>query len=62
MESVVEHVGETIVKEAVGELVGRSKRKWGLIVLAFVLGGLVAAAVFKVRQRSAAEDGSSPRS
>ena len=57
MGSVVEKVGESVVKEAVDEVVGRSARKWGVIVLAFTLGGLVAVAVFKARQRSAAEDG-----
>ena len=59
MGSVVEQVRESVVKEAVDELGGRSTRKWGVILVVLVLGGLLAAVLFKARQRSAAEDGSS---
>ncbi len=61
MGSVVEQVRESVVKEAVDELAGRSTRKWGVIRVALVLGGLLAAVLFKARQRWAAEDVSSPR-
>jgi len=59
MGSVVEHVGEVVVsemlEEAVEELTGRSKRKWAVVLIAFVLGGVVAVVVIKSRKRRAAE-------
>jgi len=64
MGSVVVHVGEVVVsemlEEAVEELTGRSKRKWAVVLIAFVLGGVVAVVVIKSRKRRAAETGSGP--
>jgi hypothetical protein len=61
MESVIEQVGETladdVLTEAVDELVGRSKRKWAVMLLAFVIGGVVVALAIRYRQRSTGEDG-----
>jgi hypothetical protein len=59
MESVIEEVGEAVVggvlQEAVDELSGRSRRKWAVVLLAFIVGGVVAAAVIRSRKRRAAE-------
>lgn len=59
MESVIEEVGEAVVggflQETVDELSGRSRRKWAVVLLAFVVGGVVAAAVIRSRKRRAAE-------
>ena len=56
MASVVEQVGESVLQEAVKELTGRSKRKWGVILVALVLGALGAAVAIKAWQRWGAED------
>lgn len=59
MESVIEEVGEAVVggflQETVDELSGRSRRTWAVILLAFILGGVVAAAVIRFRKRQATE-------
>src|SRR5688572_24202027 len=58
MESM-EHAASTVFVEALDEAVGRSKRSWALVLVAFVLGGVaVAALVFRYRKRTVAVDGS----
>ena len=60
MESVIDHAGSNLVKEASDELFGRSKRSWALIVVAFILGGVVALAVIYSAKRKAAETDGGP--
>jgi len=59
MGSVIEQMGEAVVgdvvQEAADELTGRSKRKWALVLVAFVLGGVIAVVVIRSRKRRAAE-------
>jgi hypothetical protein len=58
MESLIGHAATNVLDEAVEELIGQSKRKWALILLAFVLGGVVTVVVvLKLQQRGAAETG-----
>jgi hypothetical protein len=58
MESI-EHAASTVLVEAFDEAVGRSKRTWALMLVAFVLGGVaVAALVFRYRKRTEAVDDS----
>ena len=56
MEPVIEQaakaVASDVLKEAGAELSGRSKRKWAVVLLAFVLGAVVAVVVMKARQGS----------
>ena len=48
---VAEYLGKQIAgdvtHEAINEVVGRSKRKWAIVVLAFVLGAVVASVVVR---------------
>ena len=56
MESVIGHAASNVFDEAVDELIGRSKRKWALTLLAFILGGVVTVVVLpKLQMRRAAE-------
>ena len=59
MESVIEQAGQAVVsevlQEAVKEVTGRSTRKWAVVLIAFVLGTVVAVAVINSRQRRATE-------
>jgi hypothetical protein len=59
MESVIEHVGAAVVgdvlQETVDELSGRSKRKWAVILVAFVIGAVAAALVIRSRKRGAVD-------
>ena len=59
MEPVIEQAGKAVasdvLKEAADELIGRSKRKWAVVLLALVLGAVVAVVVMKARQGSATE-------
>jgi uncharacterized protein with ACT and thioredoxin-like domain len=59
VESVIEQAGQAVVsdvlQEAVKEVTGRSTRKWALVLIAFVLGSVVAVAVINLRQRRAIE-------
>lgn len=63
MESVIEHVGAAVVgdvlQETVEELSGRSKRKWAVILVAFVIGAVAAALVIRSRKRRAVEPATS---
>jgi hypothetical protein len=56
MNKAVEKVGESVLKEAADELAGRSTRKWGVILVAFVLGALGAVAAIKAWQQLGAQD------
>jgi hypothetical protein len=47
---VIERATSNVVEEAVDEVFGQSKRKWALVLLAFIVGA-VAAAVVAVRFR-----------
>ncbi len=53
MSPVAEYVGKQIasdvIHEAVNEVVGKSKQKWALVVLALVLGAVVASVVVRRR-------------
>ena len=53
MGPVAEYVGKQIagdvIQEAINEVVGKSKRKWALVVLALVLGAVVASVVVRRR-------------
>ena len=57
MESVIEEVGDfllsDVLQEAVDEVKGRSKRKWALVLLAAVLGGVWIGVTIRKRRRSA---------
>ena len=56
MASVIEHAASSVLEEAVDEFYGQSKRKWALIVVAFILGGFATAVVaVKFRRHVAAE-------
>jgi hypothetical protein len=56
MESVIGHAASNVFEEAVEELIGQSKRKWALTLLAFILGGVVTVVVMvKLQKRTAAE-------
>ena len=50
MASMIERAASNVVEEAVDEVFGQSKRKWALILLAFILGA-AATAVVAVRFR-----------
>jgi hypothetical protein len=64
MEAVIEQVGEAVVggvlQETVDELTGRSGRKWAVMLLAFLIGGVVVAIVIKSRARLGSEDAVEP--
>ena len=50
MASVIERAASNVVEEAVDEVFGQSKRKWALVLVAFILGA-VATAVVVIRFR-----------
>jgi hypothetical protein len=52
IETLVE-AAPNLVEEAFEEITGESKRKWGLVVLAFVLGVLAVTAVIRFTNRKA---------
>jgi hypothetical protein len=55
----IERAASGILIEAFDEAVGLSKRKWALMLLAFVLGGaVVAALIVEYRKRTETIDGS----
>ena len=61
MESTIEHGAAKVVGEAFDELVGRSKRSWALILLAFALGAVATAVVvIKFANRGASESAGGP--
>ena len=64
MESLIEKVGEDVVSEvlpeALAELTGRSSRKWAVMLVTFVLGGIAGVVVIKFWKRRAAATGGEP--
>ena len=53
MASVIEDAASSVAMEAFDELVGQSKRKWAVVLLAFIIGGVVTAVVaVRLRKRS----------
>jgi hypothetical protein len=60
MESI-EHGAANVVGEAFDELVGRSKRSWALVLVAFLLGAVATAVLaIKYSQRGASEQAGGP--
>ena len=60
MASVIEDTASTVTLEAFDELVGRSKRSWALVLLAFTFGAVVAAVLaIKFRKQLAGGPGES---
>ena len=56
MASVIGDAASSVGSEAFDELVGQSKRKWALVLVAFILGGVVTAVVaVRLRRRMAGE-------
>ena len=57
MESVIEELGELVVsdvlQEAVDEVTGRSKRKWAVVLVVFLVGSVWAAVIIRKRRRRA---------
>jgi hypothetical protein len=55
MESVAETLGErlvaNVVTEAFDEMIGRSNRKWAVILVAAIAGAIIAAAITRRRRR-----------
>lgn len=53
MGPVAEYVGKQVagdvIQEAINEVVGKSKRKWALVVVGLVLGAVVASVVMRRR-------------
>ena len=67
MEDAIEHTGKVLVfgapnvmEEAVEELTGRSKGRWALLLVAFVVGLAVAAVTIRLGMRRAAETADGP--
>ena len=46
----------TVLEEAAEELVGKSKRKWALVLVAFVVGAIAAVVVVRFEMRRIAAD------
>jgi hypothetical protein len=58
MASELGQVAEDVVVEALLEATGESKRRWALVLVAFVVAGVIAAAVaYRVRMRMTADNG-----
>ena len=57
MGSVIEEIGDAVIsdvlQEAVDELRGRSKRKWAVILIAVLVGGVTATIIIRRRRRAA---------
>jgi hypothetical protein len=49
-EYTIEQVGSAVLEEAVDEVVGRSNKKWALVLVAFVVGGIIGAVIVKRRR------------
>ncbi len=63
MASVIERAASNVVDEAVDEVFGQSKRKWALVLLAFILGAVGAAVVaIRLRERVGADTARGPDS
>jgi hypothetical protein len=67
MEDAIGHAGKVLVfgapkvmEEAVEELTGRSRRRWALLLVAFVVGLAVAVVMIRLGKRRAAETADGP--
>ena len=56
MRDVAEAIGIDFIEEAVDQLSGRSRKKWAVMLLAFIVGAAVTA--FILRRRFASQDDS----
>ncbi len=52
-EYAAEQIGSAVLEEAVDEVVGRSNKKWALVLVAFLVGGVIGAVIVKRRREQA---------
>lgn len=56
-EFVAEQVAADVIAEAIDEVTGGSNRKWALVLIALVVGAVVASMVLKHRREQPAAEG-----